>query len=167
MEPKRPFCIHKSRVPSPNLTSHKSNPPNIQRPLTVQAQYSWSCPIFSSFPTLIVLLVTSRHRSHRKHGSCCCIDCCVHSQRSGPHRKHHSYVVVYRPMPSNSRCLIVYFEVVAKQRVYMSQYETKPSWPNRGAILGFVLRYWGKTRYALEYLVYRPKFEPGTCRMQV
>jgi hypothetical protein len=43
-------------------------------------------------PLTNVLLITSRH---------------------GPHSKHHSSVAVYWPLPSNSRCLVVCFEVVA------------------------------------------------------
>jgi hypothetical protein len=31
----------------------------------------------------------------------------------GPHRKHISSVAVYRPLPSNGRCIVAYIAVVA------------------------------------------------------
>jgi hypothetical protein len=38
-------------------------------------------------------------------------------------RKHRSSVAVYGPLPSNDRCPVVCFAVVAQQRVYMPRYQ--------------------------------------------
>jgi hypothetical protein len=49
---------------------------------------------------------------------CCCIHCCLSSNRRGPRRKYHSFIAVCGPLPSNGRCVIVCFSVVSYQRVY-------------------------------------------------
>jgi hypothetical protein len=60
-----------------------------------------------------------------KEGSVICslhLTVLLTTQRHGPHRKHHSSAAVYGPLPSNGRCLVVCFVVVAKQRVYMPHF---------------------------------------------
>jgi hypothetical protein len=113
-----PLTLGFQTIPVPQLPASNSSTSqglNRSSPLTLSLTTQLT-PLH--WLSLIALLITSRHRSHRKHRSSVPIQLLL----SGPHRKHHSSVAVCRPLPSNGRCTVTYLVVAAWWQIYMPQY---------------------------------------------